>query len=143
MLRAIAAFVLLCCTIASCSRKVPVDVKVARAETISIPRTVDFQATIFPARQANITPRITAPIREVRVHKGDRVLAGQLLATLDDRDLLASREEALAAVQEARSTLQKDSSIIHPLLGMPEQPAGTSTEDRLKAAQDRLDEINA
>ena len=143
MPRVIAAFLALCCTVASCSRKVPVDVKVAHAKAVSIPLTVDFQATIFPARQANITARVVAPIRRVYVHEGDPVVAGQLLAVLDDRDLLASREEALAAVEEARSTLQKDRSTIRPLLGMTEQPAARGTEDRLKAAQDRLEEINA
>ena len=72
--------------------------------------TVSGPAILFPSEQASIAARITAPIHEIRVHKGDTVAAGQVLAVLDSRDILAQKEEAAAAVDEAQQTLDKTRS---------------------------------
>jgi HlyD family secretion protein len=84
-----------------------VAVKVARVETANVPLAVSAPATVYPREQANIAARITAPIRELRARKGDNVAAGQVLAALENRDLLAQRAEAAAAVTDARVTLEK------------------------------------
>jgi HlyD family secretion protein len=84
-----------------------VAVKVARARTADLPRLVTAPATIFPREQANVSARTTAPIRELKVHKGDSVKAGQALAVLENRDVTAQREEAQAAVADAEANLQK------------------------------------
>ncbi len=84
-----------------------VAVKVARAELAAVRLSVEAPATIFPREQANIAARITAPISALRVRKGDNVTAGQVLALLENRDLLAQRAEAVAAVTDARATLEK------------------------------------
>ena len=84
-----------------------VAVKVARAELADLPQVVTAPGTIFPREQANIAARITAPIRELRVKKGDTVTAGQVLALLDNRDVVAQQREAQAAVQDAEANLQK------------------------------------
>ena len=57
-----------------------VTVKVARAQAEDIKLSVHAPATIFPREQANISARITALIRTLRVRKGDRVASGQVLA---------------------------------------------------------------
>lgn len=91
-----------------------VDVKIARAEVADIERSVRGPAAIFPRAQANIAARITAPIRELRVRKGDTVAAGQLLAALENADLLAQRREATAAVTDAQASLEKISAGTQP-----------------------------
>jgi len=90
--------------------KPSVSVKVALTRTETVEFSIQAPASIFPRQQANVASRITAPIRELRAQKGDRVAAGQTLAVLDDRDLLAQRAEAVAAVEDARQTLEKLSS---------------------------------
>jgi HlyD family secretion protein len=87
-----------------------VDVKVARAETEDVRLSLRAPATVFPREQANVASRMTAPIRELRVRKGDAVSAGQVLAVLENRDLVAQRQEAAASVTDARANLEKTSA---------------------------------
>ena len=102
--------------VSSCAKKEEaepkplVTVKVAKVETADIPLSVSAPATIFAKTQASVAARITAPIREMRVKKGDNVGAGQTLAVLEDRDLIAQRQEAAAAVADAQANLQKTTS---------------------------------
>ena len=84
-----------------------VAVKVARAELAELPQVVTAPGTLFPREQSNIAARITAPIRELRAKKGDTVTVGQVLALLENRDILAQQREAQAAVQDAEANLQK------------------------------------
>jgi multidrug efflux pump subunit AcrA (membrane-fusion protein) len=87
-----------------------VDVKVAKAELAEVRVTVRGPAFVFAREQANIGARITAPIRKLLARKGDDVAAGQVLAQLDNRDLLAQRDEAAAAVTDAEANLQRVTS---------------------------------
>jgi HlyD family secretion protein len=84
-----------------------VAVKLGRAELADIPLTVKAPATIFPKEQANISARVTAPIRTVNVHKGDTVSRGQVLAELENRDTVAQKQEATAALIDAQANYQK------------------------------------
>jgi len=84
-----------------------VDVKVARAEHRDVRIAVDAPATIFPRSQAKIGSKITAPIRTLAVGKGDHVRKGQLLAELEDRDLVAQKAQSEAAVMNAKAALEK------------------------------------
>jgi multidrug efflux pump subunit AcrA (membrane-fusion protein) len=87
-----------------------VEVKVSRAEESDVSVTVRAPATVFAREQANIASRLTAPIRELTVRKGDSVSAGQILARLENRDLLAQRVEAAASLADAEASLAKVSS---------------------------------
>jgi multidrug efflux pump subunit AcrA (membrane-fusion protein) len=46
----------------------------------------------------------------LKVRKGDDVTAGQVLALLENRDVLAQRQEASAAIADAQANLQKTSA---------------------------------
>ncbi len=104
---------LLCVFLGGCAHeedppaKPVVAVKVARAETADIKVTVRAPATLFPREQANVSARITAPISELRARKGDAVRAGQVLALLENRDVVAQRQEAHASVSDAEANLGK------------------------------------
>jgi multidrug efflux pump subunit AcrA (membrane-fusion protein) len=82
-------------------------VNVAAVESADIPQLVTGPATLFPREQANVSAKITAPIRELRVRKGDEVHAGQVLAVLENRDLSAQQQEAQSAVTDAEASLQR------------------------------------
>lgn len=87
-----------------------VEVKVSQAEESDVSVVVRAPATVFAREQANIASRLTAPVRELTVRKGDSVGAGQVLARLENRDLLAQRAEAAAALADAEASLAKVSS---------------------------------
>jgi len=87
-----------------------VAVKVARVQVQNIQLSVSAPGTIFPREQANVSARVTAPIRSLNVKKGDTVSAGQTLVVLENRDVRAQREEAAAALTDAQASLQKTQS---------------------------------
>lgn len=82
-------------------------VRVARAEAGQAVLHVDAPATLFARQEAVVAARLTAPVAELLVRKGDRVAAGQVLARLESRDLEAQRNEARATVADAEATLEK------------------------------------
>jgi HlyD family secretion protein len=87
--------------------KAVVNVTAAKAETVDVRIVVKAPASIFAREQANISSRVTAPIRKLFVQKGNTVAAGQLLAQLDNRDLIAQRDDAQASVAEAEASLKQ------------------------------------
>lgn len=87
--------------------KPQVAVKIAKAEEHDVQLTVRAPATVFPREQSSVASRITAPILSLGARKGDRVSAGQVLARLDNRDLIAQRKEIAALVTDADATLEK------------------------------------
>lgn len=55
--------------------------------------------------EVNVGSRVSGVVKRLYVQIGDSVRRGQLLAELDDRDLGARRDEAVAAVRQAEVTL--------------------------------------
>jgi HlyD family secretion protein len=84
-----------------------VNVQVATVKESSITRVINCEAVLFPLQQAAITAKVSAPVRRFYVNRGSRVKAGQLVASLENRDLAASAVEnkgALAQAQAAYAT---------------------------------------
>src|SRR5271168_5120359 len=67
---------------------------------------VTADAVLYPVNLANVTSKISAPVRRVLVNRGDHVKAGQLLAELESRDLAASAEESKSQLDQAQSAYQ-------------------------------------
>jgi multidrug efflux pump subunit AcrA (membrane-fusion protein) len=79
------------------------DVRVARAEIKPIARTFEAGGVVRAQTTAQLTSRVVAEVREVRVRPGDRVKQGQVVVLLDDRDLAARRAQADASLSAARN----------------------------------------
>ena len=124
------------------SAKPVVNVKVVPADEKDLAIAVTAPATIYPREQANITARITAPIRELRVRKGDSIKANDLIARLENRDLIAQRDEALAAVADAEANLAKISSATLPQELQRAQGEVAKAEAALNLAQKNYDRRN-
>jgi HlyD family secretion protein len=80
-----------------------VAVTVARAELADVPIEVRASALVHPRQVASISSRITAPIQALLVGKGEQVAAGAIIVRLDSRDLVAQREDVLAALRQAEA----------------------------------------
>lgn len=110
-LAAVAAAAMMSAAITGCSKaeKEPVPlvpVHLARVQRASLTAKVVVDAVLFPADQAMITPKITAPVARFLVKRGERVHKGQLLAQLENRDLNAAVEESGGSYKQAEAGYQ-------------------------------------
>jgi len=80
-----------------------VSVKVAKAETQTIAAPLTAVGTIWPREKADVGAKISAQIKSMPLLKNKLVRAGEVIATLEARDLQAQRAEAVAALNEARA----------------------------------------
>ena len=80
-----------------------VSVKVAKAEREPIAAQVSALGTISPRDTAQVSPKISAQIKQMPLWKNRVVRAGEVIAVLEANDLRAQRGEAAAALNEARA----------------------------------------
>ena len=80
-----------------------VSVKVAKAEKQEIALRVSALGTVFPRDTAQVSPKISAQIRQMPLWKNRVVRAGDVIAVLESSDLQAQRNEAAGALNEARA----------------------------------------
>ena len=80
-----------------------VSVKVVKAETGEIAAPHSAVGTIWPREKADVSAKISAPIKKMALLKNKLVQAGEIIAVLESRDLQAQRAEAVAALNEARA----------------------------------------
>src|ERR1700681_34879 len=107
-------------------------VQVAPVIRGSIRLVVNADAVLYPRDQANIMPKISAPVRRFLVNRGDHVKRGQLLANLENLDLVALAQESKGQFGQAESNYRSTTA-----LGVPEQVLKAQTD--LDAARDSLD----
>ena len=81
----------------------PVTVQTVAAAAEQWPAGYEAVGTVRARTAAALSSKVMAYVREVRVQAGDRVREGDLLVTLDARDLDANYQRAEAGRDEARS----------------------------------------
>lgn len=101
----------------------PTPVTVEAAVLGAIDRVISADAVLYPVNQANVTSKISAPVKRVLVNRGDHVRAGQLLVELEAADLSAAASESQHQYQQSEAAYQL-------LTG------ATVEEDRTKARTD-------
>ncbi|MGH9396181.1 MAG: efflux RND transporter periplasmic adaptor subunit, partial [Terriglobia bacterium] len=105
---------------AGCSSKQPappepvVSVQVAAVQKETIKRMITANALLFPLDQATIVPKISAPILKFYVSRGSHVHEGQLLATLESKDLSAAVVENQGAYRQAQATYATSTKVTLP-----------------------------
>jgi multidrug resistance efflux pump len=67
---------------------------------------VTAEAVVYPLAQAVITPKINAPVRKFYVARGASVRSGQLLASLENRDLSAAALDNKGTLDQAEATFK-------------------------------------
>lgn len=98
-------------------------VAVEAVKTATIHETVTAEAVLYPVRQASIMPKVSAPVQKFLVQRGDHVQQGQLLAVLEDRDLVAAAQESRGQYAQVEAAYQTTTGATIP-------------EDQKKAATD-------
>jgi multidrug efflux pump subunit AcrA (membrane-fusion protein) len=90
-----------------CSSEKPaeptVSVQVVPVKKTTIEQTVTSEAVLYPQAQSAIVPKISAPIKAFYVNRGRKVRAGQLLATLENRDLAAAAQDNQGTYDQAQA----------------------------------------
>ncbi|HKD78466.1 MAG TPA: efflux RND transporter periplasmic adaptor subunit [Candidatus Angelobacter sp.] len=109
-----------------------VTVQAAPVATTDISRVVSTEAVIFPIAQSAITPKINAPVRKFYVTRGQKVRQGQLLATLENRDLSAAAMDNKGAYEQAEAAYNTNVNAT-----LPEEVAKTETD--VETAKQELD----
>ncbi len=78
-------------------------VRVEKAVNGPIERIIHAEGLLYPIRQSSVTSKISAPVREFRVNRGDHVKEGELIAVLENRDLAAALGESKSLYDQAQS----------------------------------------
>jgi HlyD family secretion protein len=130
-------------TFAACAKQEPTPEKIAPVEVAPVVRgsirdIVTADAVLYPRDQANIMPKISAPVRRFLVNRGDHIKRGQLLAELENRDLVAAVLESKGQLAQAESSARATTA------GVPEQVTKAQTDvdagrQALDAAQKLLE----
>jgi len=108
---------------ASGETEAPTPVLVEAAVRGAIDHMVIADAVLYPINQANVTAKISSPVKRVLVNRGDHVRAGQLIAELESADLAA-------ALNESKSQFDQSQASYQSLTG------ATVPEDKTKAQAD-------
>jgi len=109
-----------------------VTVDVAPVLSSSIQLKVGADAVLYPLQQAAITPKVQAPVKRFYVQRGAPVRAGQLLAELENQDLMGAVAEARAAYDQAEANYETTARAT-----VPEETQKAELD--VKAAKDSLD----
>lgn len=80
-----------------------VAVETAVAKRMPISQIISSEAVLSPIQQAALSPKISAPVKKFYVTRGAKVHRGQLLVTLENRDLAAAAVENQGAYQQAEA----------------------------------------
>ena len=98
----------------------------------AIDHVVVADAVLYPVNQANVTPKIAAPVKRILVNRGDHVRVGQVLAELEAADLAAAAEESKHQVEQAQSAYQL-------LTGATVRDDQSKAQSDVQSAQQNLD----
>src|SRR5579859_3026685 len=103
-----AALALSVLSLAACSKQEAepqplVSVQAAAVKQGSISQVVTADAVLFPTDQATIVPKVASPVLKAYVMRGSTVRKGQLLVTLENRDLAAAAQEKRGNLEQAQA----------------------------------------
>src|SRR6185312_15293679 len=95
------------CKKADTAPEVEVTVQAAKPTVGPISEQITGDAILAPLAQADLSPKITAPVKKFYVQRGSHVTAGQLLVSLEDKDLAATALDNGGTLSAAEATYQE------------------------------------
>ena len=112
-----------------------VSVRVAKAEKQQIAAQVSAVGTIFPREQATVAAKVSAQIKQMALLKNKLVKAGEVIAVLESRDLVAQRNEAVAALNQERANERSVTTGTIPQTNAQDQKALRDAQAKVKTAR--------
>ncbi len=108
--------------------------KTVKVEQREVEDTIDWPGTVTSRSVANVAPKVMAHVVEVRVNVGSTVKGGDVIATLDAREIKARAQQARAALAAAQAQAAQADS---------EQRRTQALFKKQAATQQDLDAVNA
>jgi RND family efflux transporter MFP subunit len=99
--------------------------KTAIVEKRQIDDIMTWPGTVKSRTVANIAPRMTARILEIKVNAGDKVKKGDVIARLDEREIRAQENAALAALTGANAQANRSRADEHRTRSLYNKEAAT------------------
>ena len=126
----------------------PVEVAVVQARPQAVPTGFEFDGVVEPVKQSTIASQASGRVASITVKAGDQVRAGQLLATIDDRETQTGVQRSQAQVSQADAewrNAQANAERTRELQskGFVSKAALDTAELQLKAAQAGRDVASA
>ena len=84
----------------------PIDVSAVKVGVTDLESTLEISGNLMPETRVGVMARLPGTLSQVTVDLGDRVRAGQVIATLDRREIDAQVDAATAAVRVAEAGLE-------------------------------------
>ena len=112
-----------------------VSVQAAPVKQGSISQVITTDAVLFPINEATIVPKIASPVLKAFVARGAKVHQGQLLVTLENKDLLAAAEEKQGNLEQQREAYAIATKTSVPEELQKAQGDAQSAKEALDAAQ--------
>lgn len=112
---------------------IPVELSEVRRGPIR--QVIAAEGVLYPRDQASVTAKIGAPVRAFYVNRGAHVRKGQLLATLENRDLQAAAHEGKAQYEQAQAVYRRTTAAALPEEVSKSELDVESAKQALEAAQ--------
>ncbi len=118
----------------------PIEVAVSPARPQAVSTGFEFDGVVEPVKQSTIAAQATGRIATLVVKAGDRVRAGQLLATIDDRETQTGVARSQAQVAQAQAEMSNAQAQVERTRqlqkkGFVSQAALDTAETQFKGAQ--------
>lgn len=113
-----------------------VSVQAEHPQRGSISEQIQADAVLSPVAQAAIVPKISAPIEKFYVRRGSKVHTGELLATLENKDLSAAALDSKGAYEAAQGAYATATGSQIPEEELAAQTAADQARATLKLDQD-------
>jgi len=132
-----------------CSKKeapeteAPAPVQVAAVTQDTIHRTVTADGALYPEKQWNVMPNITAPVEKFLANRGDHVNEGQLLAVLENRGLVATAAASKSQIDQAQANLANTEQAAIPESIVKAETDVASDQEQYDAAKRLLESRQA
>lgn len=81
---------------------------ITKAEKRDINFSVEVAGDVAPSFQLDIKSEVSGKVKALHVDAGDSVKSGDLLAEIDDRDLLTEKQSLLTEIDGAKLEMEKD-----------------------------------
>lgn len=119
----------------------PVNVRAARAEAVTLPRTQTLTATVRPLERATLAARVMGSVTAADFTVGQTVRAGEILLTLTAAEIPARLAQARAALAQAEREATREAALVKQ--NATAADSALAAEDRRRIAAAAVNEAEA